>query len=294
MILLLGGRGFIGSAFRRHLDSTVAEYQSISRKECDCTNRGRLISLIRDSNATFLINAAGYTGDPTVDECEKHKGKCLSGNAVMPAAIRDACEECDLPWGHISTGCIYKGSHSDGSGFTETDRPNFSFRCPPSSFYSGSKALGEECLEGAERTFLWRLRLPFNHIDSKRNYLSKLMRYERLLEATNSISQLDESVKACLRSWRERIPFGIYNVTNPGVVTTREVCDLIQKHLRSDKQFDFFADEAEFMRTTAKTPRSSCVLDSSKIINAGIPLTEVHEAIEKALVNWQTRAEVAV
>ena len=29
-------------------------------------------------------------------------------------------------------------------GFTETDAPNFSFRDPPCSFYSGTKALGEE------------------------------------------------------------------------------------------------------------------------------------------------------
>ena len=45
---------------------------------------------------------------------------------------------------------------------TEDDDPNFSFRSPPCSFYSGSKALGEEVLEGAENCYIWRLRIPFN------------------------------------------------------------------------------------------------------------------------------------
>ena len=39
------------------------------------------------------------------------------------------------------------------------------------------------------------------------------------------------------------MPFGTYNVTNPGQVTTREVVDLIRKSGVSDKKFDFFASE---------------------------------------------------
>jgi len=41
------------------------------------------------------------------------------------------------------------------------------------------------------------------------------------------------------------------------------------------------------MRSTAKTPRSNCVLDSSKLLLSGIQLTEVHEAIERDLRLWQ-------
>jgi len=47
-----------------------------------------------------------------------------------------------------------------------------------------------------------------------------MMRYPRLLEATNSISQLEEFCAATLACWEKRVPFGTYNVTNPGQVTT--------------------------------------------------------------------------
>ena len=41
------------------------------------------------------------------------------------------------------------------------------------------------------------------------------------------------------------------------------------------------------MSTAAKTPRSNCVLDSSKLAGVGIRLTEVHEAIERDLGAWR-------
>jgi len=121
------------------------------------------------------------------------------------------------------------GRRRDGGGLRETDPPNFSFRTNNCSFYSGSKALGEEVLAGADNLFVWRLRIPFNEVDSPRNYLTKLMRYDRLLEAENSLSQLEEFVRATWECWEKRVPFGTYNVTNPGAVTTREVVDLIKK-----------------------------------------------------------------
>jgi hypothetical protein len=40
----------------------------------------------------------------------------------------------------------------------------------------------------------------------------------------------------------------------------------------------------------AQTPRSNCVLDSSKLTGLGIRMTEVHEAITRDLHNWQKTA----
>src|SRR5271154_6660482 len=74
--------------------------------------------------------------------------------------------------------------------------------------YSGTKALGEEVLAGKPDLFLWRLRIPFNHVENPRNYLTKLMRYARLLEASNSLSELPEFVAATLACWEKRGPFG--------------------------------------------------------------------------------------
>ncbi|MBW7896803.1 MAG: sugar nucleotide-binding protein [Opitutaceae bacterium] len=286
MIYLLGGSGYVGAAYQALLQRKGIPFRNLRRAEFDYTNTQALTALLREARPDFLINAAGYTGKPNVDACELHKAECLFGNAVLPGRIAEACAAAGVPWGHVSSGCIYTGARPDGSGFTETDIPNFSFRTNNCSFYSGTKALGEEVLAGRDNVYIWRLRIPFDHREGPRNYLSKMMRYQRLLEATNSISQLHEFVAATFACWEKHVPFGIYNVTNPGQVTTHEVVDLIKRSGVCTKDFSFFKDEDEFMHTAAKTPRSNCVMDSSKLQATGITMTEVHEAIARDLGRW--------
>ena len=290
MIFLLGGSGYVGSAYQSLLQRKGIPFRNLRRADFDYTDTGALAGLLKRERPDFLINAAGYTGKPNVDACELHKAECLFGNAVLPGRIAEACTDAGVPWGHVSSGCIYTGARPDGSGFTETDTPNFSFRTNNCSFYSGTKALGEEVLAGRDDVYIWRLRIPFDHNEGPRNYLTKLMRYQRLLEATNSISQLHEFVAATFACWEKRVPFGTYNVTNPGQVTTHEVVDLIKQSGVCTKEFSFVKDEDEFMHTAAKTPRSNCVMDSSKLQATGITMTEVHEAIARDLANWAESA----
>lgn len=287
-LAILGAAGFVGSACQQAALAAGYECWPVSRARVDYTRPTVLREFLESARPDFLINCAGYTGRPNVDACEDHKTECLAGNAVLPGIIREACEQAGIPWGHVSSGCIYNGAKADGRGFTEEDPPNFCFRSPPCSFYSGCKALGEEVLAGAARCYIWRLRIPFNEVDHPRNYLTKLMRYERLLDARNSLSQLDEFARVCLECWQRQVPFGIYNVTNPGSVTTREVVALIRHSGVVRKEFRFFESEAEFMRLAARAPRSNCVLDTGKLQRAGIRMTEIHEAIEQALRKWRT------
>jgi dTDP-4-dehydrorhamnose reductase len=290
MIYLLGGSGYVGQAYQALLARKGIPFRNLRRGDVDYTNVEVLRDALRRDRPEFLINAAGYTGKPNVDACELHKQECLFGNAVLPGIVAEACADAGVPWGHVSSGCIFSGARADGTGFRETDTPNFTFRTNHCSFYSGTKALGEEVLAGKPSIYLWRLRIPFNHIDNPRNYLTKLMRYQRLLEAANSISQLEEFCAATFACWEKRVPFGTYNVTNPGHVTTHEVVELIKQSGVCRKEFEFFKSEDEFMHVAAKTPRSNCVMDSAKLFATGITMTEVHEAVARDLSKWQKAA----
>ena len=285
-VLLVGSTGYVGSEFVSQIQSRGFRLTEIGRHNCDVYSVAELANHLRVSAPDILINCAGYTGKPNVDACERDKSNCLAGNAVLPGVIAEACEMTDVPWGHVSSGCIFTGTRPDGGGFRESDAPNFSFRQNNCSFYSGTKALGEEVLINANRCYQWRVRIPFSHIDSSRNYLSKVQRYETLLEAENSLSNLGEFVAAALDCFVLNLPFGTYNMTNPGSVTTSEVVSLIQASGLVDREFRFFESEKEFMKKAAITPRSNCVLDSSKAIGAGLKLTPVKESIEAALKNW--------
>jgi dTDP-4-dehydrorhamnose reductase len=313
MILLLGATGYIGEAFAREMKRRGMAFRALSRKEKDYTKFAVLLEHLKTMKPEFVVNCAGYTGKPNVDACELDKAGTLAGNTLLPQTIADACLVAGVPWGHVSSGCIYSGAKisEHGSvrverdmlkpelhamaekrapaihGFTETDTPNFTFREPPCSFYSGTKALGEEAIIGVGRSYIWRLRIPFDEFDNKRNYLSKVQRYPKVYENVNSISHRADYVNACLDLWERRAPFGIYNVTNPGYVTTRHVIDLIEKHLKPARKFEFWKNDEEFYKIAAKTPRSNCVMDVTKLLSAGVKVRSVEEALEDSLRNWK-------
>lgn len=287
MIVLLGSSGYVGSRFCGQLQRLGIPFARISSSEVDIYDPIAMEVAVRKCDASFLINCAGFTGKPNVDACEKQKTVCLKANAVLPGLIAEVCGEVGIPFGHISSGCIFTGRTADGAGFREQDEPNFSFRQNNCSFYSGTKALGEEILAGNENCYIWRLRMPFDNSTNPRNYLQKVMSYDTLLEAENSLSQLDEFVTACIDSITLKIPYGIYNVNCPGSVKTSDVLRWIEEAgLADGKTFRFFRDEAEFMKLAGIAPRANCVMDSSKAIGAGLKLTPVEDAIRQCLRSW--------
>ena len=283
MIVVLGSTGYIGSKFINFFQSLGQEAIGVSRCEIDYTNVLSLKNWLKSKNPRFVLNSAGYTGKPNVDACELAKAECLSGNAVLPGIIREVCEDLKIAWGHVSSGCIYSGRRTDGTGWKEDDEPNFSFRSSPCSFYSGSKALGEEVLQEAENCYIWRLRIPFNEERNPRNYLQKLLNYNSLLEAENSVSHLDEFVQKCVECFEQDVEPGIYNMTNTGSITTRQVTQWMHEEGVTDKEFQFFEDEEQFMSKAAKTPRSNCVLDTTKAEKAGIGMRPVEEAMRESM-----------
>ncbi len=285
-IVLLGGSGYVGQAFQEVLTKRGISYHNFSRKDLNYYDRVLLRDALRRIRPDALINAAGFTGKPNVDACEEAKADCLLGNAVLPGIVREVCQDLHLPWGHVSSGCIYTGKSGDGRSFREDDRPNFTFRSNFCSFYSGAKALGEEVLYGAEKCYVWRLRIPFDHRNHQRNYLSKLLAYERLLNVENSISQRFEFVGACLDCLEMGIPFGTYNVTNPGSINARTITDIMKRHGLVRKELKFFESEEAFNKIIGGAPRSNCILRTEKLSNAGIRMTDVHRAIEAACKNW--------
>jgi dTDP-4-dehydrorhamnose reductase len=314
MIVLLGASGYIGQAFAQELTRRKLDFIPLSRKQVDYSRFDVLRAFLQDKQPAFLINAAGYAGKPNVDACELAKADTLAGDTLLPQTIAHACAVARVPWGHVSSGCIYDGAkiNEDGRpkivtdltkpeikslletnrsaihGFSESDRPNFTFRQQTHSFYSGSKALAEEAISTSGQTYLWRLRIPFDEFDNSRNYLSKVQRYAKVYDNVNSISHRGDFVRACLDLWERRAPFGTYNVTNPGFVTTREVVALIEKFLKPPRKFEFWKSNEEFYEFAAKTPRSNCVLDVSKLLAAGVKIRPVDEALEHSLRNWKS------
>ena len=316
MILLLGATGYIGRAFARELRRRDCVFVPLARRAFDYGQMNLLLYYVRKLRPEFVINAAGFSGSPNVDACEEQRMLTFQANTLLPQTIARVCLATNTPWGHVSSGCIYSGARvfEEGRmriekdlnqpelrrlfdthperffGFTEFDEPNFSFRDQPCSFCGGTKVLAEEALQDYGECYVWRPRIPFGEVDEPCNLLSKLQRYARIYDHITSLSHVDDCVKACLDLWERRAPFGVYNLTNPGAVTTRRVVELIQQFLCPGRHFDYWADDEEFYAEGARAPRSSCILDVSKLLGVGVKIRPVEEALISALKAWQPAA----
>ena len=316
LTLLLGATGYIGQAFTRELRRRGSCFIPLTRSAVDYTCFEQLFDYVRKMKPEFVINAAGHIGKPNVDACEFAREETLWGNTLLPQTVARVCLMTNTPWAHLSTGSIYSGAKivdSSGTriardlntpemrclfdlnpglfhGFNERDEPNFSFRSAPCNFYSGTKALAEEAVAKMGQNYIWRLQNPFNEVDKLPNLFAKLQRYSKVYDHVGSFSQLDDSIRACLDLWEKHAPYGIYNVANPGAVTTRQIVTMMQCILRLDRNFEFWKDDEEFYREGAKAPRANCILDVSKLLSAGIRMRPVQDAMADSLERWQTAA----
>ena len=286
MILILGKSGYIGKAFVEEAKRRNIEHYALSRSEVDYTNFEKLYSVIGGIGAykfDAVINCAGFIGKPNVDACETRKGETIAGNVVFPVMVSNLCARFGATYCHISSGCIYNGYDKE---YTEEDPPDFCFKTNNGSFYSGTKALAEELIN-KDKTYVCRLRIPFDHIDSPRNYLSKLLNYDKLLDMKNSVSHRYDFVNCCYDLIKKKAPYGIYNIVNTGFISTAQVVQMMHRYLDIDKNFDFFENEQQFYEIGANAPRSNCVLDNSKLLSTGVKIRTTEEAILESLTRWR-------
>jgi len=282
MYIILGKNGYIAEAIIKELKSQGLPHVAWSRTDVDYTNLAELkYNLYILGDDLHIINCAGYIGKPNVDACELAKADCIEGNVLFPAMLSQLCADRGYQYVHISSGCIYGGYEKH---FTEQDAPNFDFQ--NGSFYSGTKALAEKVVQqNNPSSYVFRLRIPFDEYASPRNYLTKLMSYDTLLDAENSLSHRGDFAKYAIELIAQKVPRGIYNITNKGSVTTQQVVELIKKHKLTNKEFQFFTNLDDFMQQIT-APRSNCVLDTSKI-EQYIKIRTAEQALEDALSKYK-------
>lgn len=286
-IALLGSSGYLGQAYLRAPVPPGLTLVPVQRNQVAYHDPTVLRSFIRKEKINAILNCAGFTGKPNVDACENQKEICFQMNVLLPEILARVAADEKISLFQIGSGCIYQGCPSgvdSDQGFKEEDKPNFSFDHPPCSFYSGTKAEMEKRVGGIPGVSIWRIRMPFSTERENRNLLTKLACYPKILEARNSLTDLKEMISISTRMLLARVPQGIYNMTNPGSVFSSHIVELLYQHGIRKMPPLFFSSKEE-IAAAMHAPRSSCVLDSSKISRMGFPMRDIHEVLEDAVKN---------
>jgi 3,5-epimerase/4-reductase len=229
-----------------------------------------------------VVNAAGKTGRPNVDQLEGMPEVTRRSNVTGPLVLAAACRRRGLHFTHLSSGCMYTGSPP--GGFEEEDPPNFS-----GSVYARSKAEAEAALRAFDALQL-RLRLPLSEVPHPRNLLTKLLGYPRIVRVANSITVLEDFERAAF-GLVEGEAEGVWNVVNDGVEFHDELLALYRDRVQPGLAFEVVPEPALGLRAG----RSNCVLSTRKLHAAGLALpplaTRLPELVDRYAARVQGRAE---
>nr|GMD23267.1 bifunctional dTDP-4-dehydrorhamnose 3,5-epimerase/dTDP-4-dehydrorhamnose reductase-like [Ipomoea batatas] len=187
--LIYGKTGMIGGMLGK-----LCEKQGIPFEygKARLEDRSQLLSDIIGVNPTHVFNAAGATGTPNADWCEFNKVETIRSNVIGALNLADVCEEKGVLLLHFGSGCIYDydSEHPMGSGigFTEQDQSNYD-----GSFYSKTKGMVEYLLGGYNNICILRVKMPLvSDLNHPRNFIKKIIGYEKVVNIPNSMSVLDE------------------------------------------------------------------------------------------------------
>jgi 3,5-epimerase/4-reductase len=129
-----------------------------------------------------------------------------------------------------------------------------------------------------------RLRMPVSDDLHPRSFLTKIAKYERVVDIPNSNTILHDLLPASILM-AEHGETGVYNFTNPGAISHNEVLTLFRDIVRPSFTWKNFTLEEQ--AKVIKAGRSNCKLDTTKLIKKlkeyGYEVPEVHEAYRLCL-----------
>ncbi|KAL3613710.1 Rhm1p [Castilleja foliolosa] len=273
--LIYGRTGWIGGLLGKLCEKQGIVYEYGKGRLQD---RASLVADIAAVKPTHVFNAAGVTGRPNVDWCESHKTETIRTNVVGTLTLADVCREHGLLMMNYATGCIfeYDAAHPEGSGigFKEEDKPNFF-----GSFYSKTKAMVEELLREYDNVCTLRVRMPISSdLSNPRNFITKISRYNKVVNIPNSMTVLDELLPISIEMAKRNLS-GIWNFTNPGVVSHNEILDMYKKYIDPDFKYSNFTLEEQAKVIVAA--RSNNEMDGSKLKKEFPELMSIKESLVK-------------
>merc|ERR1712160_221474 len=121
--------------------------------------------------------------------------------------------------------------------------------------------MGENMLKCYPGVLTLRVRMPVSDDLIHRNFVTKIVKYERVINIPNSMTILQEMLPASLAMAKAGLT-GVYNFTNPGVISHNEVLDLYTKIIDPTYTYKNFTLEEQSKILSAA--RSNNELDTTK------------------------------
>ena len=276
-VLFFGSTGWIGGHLINYLKAEFDDIEIIY-----ATARLEQYEHLREylkeyTDVDYIVLAAGLTGRPNIDWCEDHKDEVVSANVMGPVIIGKFGFDNNIHVTYLGTGCIYTYKNDDQAndpdfpGFAEDDIMNFD-----KSWYSFTK-IQTELLMKQYNALILRFRMPISDDLHHRSLVSKLIKYDKIVNVPNSMTVVSDLVPKIPVMMKRHLT-GSYNFTNPGVLGHNDIMDRYKKYIDPDFSYTNFSLHEQDQ--VLKAARSNVKLDVSKLLKEFPDIPPIIDSID--------------
>jgi len=250
-----------------HKDIEVADYKS-----CE---------VLKDIKPDVIINTAAYHNVPA---CEENPDKAFLVNAIGARNVALIARELNAIVVYISTDYVFDGMKR--MPYDEDDTPN------PLNAYAISKLAGEFFTKYAPKHYIIRVASLFGvkgcRAKGGLNFVEVMIQKARKGETIKVVNDVYMSPTYTLDAARtikliieEKLPYGIYHVTNQGVVSWYEFAKAIFELL--SWKVDLIPVSSSEFPSKIRRPKFSALV-SKKLPKYGIQMRHWKEALRAYLI----------
>ena len=281
-ILVYGSKGWIGNQFVKYLDNYIEGNSRVDniddlKNEINQVNPTHIISFIGRTHG--IINNIKYT---TIDYLEE-KGKLVENvrdNLFCPIALAIICQEKNIHYTYLGTGCIFKFDDNYPSGFVEESLPNFF-----GSSYSTVKGFTDRLMHFFDKNVLnLRIRMPITGEMNARNFITKITTYDKICSIPNSMTVLPELLPLVYDMMKNNRT-GTINLTNPGLISHNQILEMFKDIV--DPEFTWKNFSIEEQSKILASDRSNNLLNTTKLKKLYPEVNNIRKAIINTLHQYK-------
>lgn len=266
--ILILGNGYIAKRIRQEWECQVYDKKINSYQDIE--------NVIKKYKPDVLINCIGYVGERNVDGCEEDIDQCLLANSFLPIWLGEIAFRYPVKLVHISSGCIYHFDYKKQKPITEKDVPDYY-----NLFYSRTKIYSESVLDALSKRsniLIVRIRVPLDIYPHPRNILSKLIKYQKIIDIPNAITYIPDFIKA-LKHLVKIDAKGIYNVVGKGGLRYPQLLDIYRRYV-PDFEYKVIALKE------LKLDRTNLLLSVSKLEKTGFKVRKIGDILEECVAGY--------
>lgn len=272
--LVYGSTGWIAQQFIEFINDNKINVNIIPAKS-RLENFADIRKEIELNNPDRVVVLGGLTYKPpakNIDWCEDHKQEVIRANVMGTLNIADICEQLNIHCTILGTGCVYS-SLDRNIIYTENSMWDFD-----KSFYSKTKAYTQELLRNYKNVLLLRIRMCITNTNNPKNFIIKLLNFDKIISIPNSMSVLPELIPVMVKLIEEH-ETGTWNIVNPNVISHKEILDMCGV----EKEYIDISQQSE----VTCVARSNNHLSTDKLMNFakkhGLVVNEIHVAVKNMI-----------